>query len=258
MEEFKNQLRLLIQQICREFQGQEIPKRPVWTVVGSPPRVALDVDRPAFSDLLFCLTVGLSRRPEYRAVADAAENDAELKEGIIVDAGGILHEPEPSNMTRALATNFLWSYLSQGKLLDWNKTRFDETFAELKSQLRRKNIIIHTTLPLSNLKIDVNELDFGSVLKLSPATTDELERWIDPSQSIPPLGAGRPQWNSNYMDRPAVFHSHHTVVGRPPSADLQEDMERLPRVNIGHALSALRLVMKAPISVIFQEQETVA
>lgn len=256
MDEFKNSLKLLTQKICRELEGQEIPKRPVWTVVDSPPRVALDVERPALSDLRFSLTIGLFRLPEYRAVADAAENDTELMEGIIVDAGGFLRKPERDNLTRALATNFLWRYFREGNQLDWDETRFDEIYNELRSQLRNKSVVFHTTIPLSNLKMDIDALDFGHELKLLPASTDELERWINHDRSLPPLGTGPPQWDSGYVDKPAVLHARQTVVGRPPSEDLQTDLRRLPRVNANRPITALRLVMNAPISVIFQEQET--
>ncbi len=255
-EQFKTSLRSLIQLICRELEGQEIPKRPIWTVVnplGAAPYVALDIERPALSDLHFDLSLGLLRLPEYGAVAEAAETDGELREGIIVDAGGFLQKPERTNVTRALAMNFLWRYLQEGVRFDWNETRFNETFGELKAQLRRKSVVFHTTLPLSNLKIDVPKLDFGGELRLLAATTEELERWINPDRSLPPLGAGLPQWDTFYVDKPAVLHIQQTVVGRPRPTDPQEALGQLPRVNVDDVVTALRLVMNAPISVIFQE-----
>ena len=77
-----------------------------------------------------------------------------------MDGLGLLRIPEGTNVTRALITNFLWEYLGEGERLDWNESRFDEKFVDLMSQLRRKSVVIHTILPLSNLKIDVDELDF--------------------------------------------------------------------------------------------------
>jgi hypothetical protein len=56
---------------------------------------------------------------EYGAVADAIENEPELSEGIIVDAGGYLGKAERVNLTRALVTNFLWQYLQEGQKLAW-------------------------------------------------------------------------------------------------------------------------------------------
>lgn len=256
LDNFKNSLRLLTQKVCRDFEEQEIPKRPVGTVVDTPPRVVWDVERLALSDLRISLTIGLLRLPEYRAVAEAAETDPEFEDGILLDGFGLLHKPEPDNLTRAVVTNFLWQYLQEGARLDWNETRFHETFDELMHQVRRKSVVNHTTLPLSNLKIDVDELEFGAELTLLPATTDELERWINADRSFPLLGTGPPQWDSRYVDRPAVLHVRQTVVGRPPSTDLQKDLERLPRVNANQPVTALRLVMNAPISIIFQEQET--
>jgi len=257
--QLKTAFRSLTQRICRELEGQAIPKRPVWTVVNPPdaaPHVALDAERLALSDLHVSLSIGLLKLPEYEAVADAIENDPELREGVIVDAGGFLREPERFNLTRALLTNFLWRYLREGKQLDWDESRFVETFNELMAELCRKSVVFHTTLPLSNLKMDIAALDFGDDLKLLPASIEELERWINRDQSLPPLGAGPPQWNTHYVDKPAVLHARQIVVGRPPSADLHLAMHQLPRVNTDYAITALRLVLNAPISVIFQEHES--
>ena len=222
MEQIKNSLRTLTHAICGQLDGAEIPTRSVWTVVNPPnaaPHVALDVDRPALSDLRFSLSIGLLQLPEYGAAAEAVENDPELREGIVVDAGGFLHEPDRINNTRALLTNFLWRYLREGEQLDWDESRFEKTFNELNAELRRKSVVFHTTLPLSNLKVEVTGLDFGDELKLLPASIGELERWMNPDRSLPPFGTGPPQWNTHYIDKPAVLHSRHTVVGRPPPAD---------------------------------------
>ncbi|MFC1937382.1 hypothetical protein ACFLWY_02335 [Chloroflexota bacterium] len=259
MEQLRSALRSLTQRICRELEGQAIPKRPVWTVVNPPgaaPHVALDVERLALSDLHVSLSIGLLRLPEYGVVAEAVENDPELREGIIVDAGGFLRKPERNNLTRALVTNFLWRYLREGVRLDWDETRFVKTFNELRAELRRKSVVFHTTLPLANLKMDIAELDFGDELKLLPASIEELERWMNSNRSLSPPGAGPPQWNTYYVDRPAVLHAHQTVVGRPPSTDLHAMLGQLPRVNADHAITALRLVMNAPISVIFHEHDS--
>ncbi len=259
MEQFRNALRSLTREVCRQLDGVEIPKRPVWTVVNrsdTAPYVAMDVSRPALSDLRFNLTIGLLKLPEYRAAAEAVEKDPELREGIIVDAGGVLQKPEPTNVTRALLTNFLWRYLREGVRLDWDETRFDETFNELRAELRRKSVVFHTTLPLSNLKVEVTGLDFGEELKLLPASTEELERWMNPDRSLPPFGAGPPQWNTHYVDKPAVLHARKVVVGRPFPTDLHGVLGHLPGVNADHAITALRLVMNAPITVILQEQES--
>ena len=74
MKQLKTAFRSLTQRICRELEGQVIPKRLVWTVVNPPgvaPYVALDAERPALSDLRFTLSIGLLKMPEYRAVAEA-------------------------------------------------------------------------------------------------------------------------------------------------------------------------------------------
>ena len=210
------------------------------------------------SDLRFLLSIGLSigllQMSEYGAVAEAVENDPELREGVVIDSAGILHTPEQTDVMRALLINFFWRYLREGERLDWDETRFDETFNELRAELRRRSVVLHTTLPLSKLKMEVAGLDFGDELKLLPASLEELERWINPDRSLPPLGVGPPQWDTFYVDRPAVLHAHRTVVGRPLPTDLQETLGQLPRVNPDHVITALRLVMNAPISVIFQQQ----
>lgn len=259
MEQLKSAFRSLTQRICRELEGQEVPKRPVWTVDnshGAAPHVALDVERPALSDLHYGLTLGLLKLPEYGAVADAIENDPELREGVVVSADGYLHKPERTNLTRALVTNFLWRYLREGAQLDWDETRFDETFNELRAEIRRKSVAFHTTWPLSNLRMDIAELDFGDELKLLPATVEELERWINRDQFLLPLGGGPPQWNARHVDKPAVLHSRRVVTGRPPPRDPNERIGQLPQVNVDHCISALRLAMNAPISVIFQEHRS--
>ena len=254
MEQVENSLRSLTRGICGQLNGVEIPKMPVWTVVGPPdaaPHVALDAERPALSDLRYSLSIGLGQLAEYKAVAAAVEIEPELAEGIIVDAGGFLREPDEINNTRALVTNFLWRYLRAGTQLYWDETRFVETYHELRAELRQKSVVFHTILPLSNLKVDVTGLDFGDALTLRPAAIGELERWLNPDRSLPALGAGPPQWNTLYVDRPAVLHAHQTVVGQPLPTDLQQ--VQLPRVNVDHVITALRLVMNVPISVIFQE-----
>lgn len=259
MEEFKAALHSLTKKVCRELEGQEIPKKPVWTVVSpthAAPHVALGVERPALSDIRFGLSLGLFRLPEYGAVADAAENDAELGQGIIIDSGGYLRPPERSNLTRALVTNFLWRYLREGVQLDWDEARFNETFDELRADLLRKSVVFHMTLPLSNLKMVIDPLDLGEDLKLLPASLEPLERWLNPDRTLGPLGAGAPQWNSHYVDRPAVLHARDVIAGQPPPAGLQSLPDHLPRLNVGRAITALRLVLNAPITVIFQEQDS--
>ncbi|MDA1349563.1 MAG: hypothetical protein O3A47_11975 [Chloroflexi bacterium] len=181
MEEFRVALRSLTERICRELEGQEIPKETVWTVVdrpGTPPYVAMDVERPALSETRLALSIVLLRLPEDTKVADAAENDADLREGIIIDAGGVLRPPERTNLTRTLVTNFLWRYLSEGRHLEWDEDKFNETFEELKAELASKRVVFHTILPLSNLKVAIDTLDFDKELRLRPASLEELERWL--------------------------------------------------------------------------------
>ncbi len=257
MEQWKTALRALTQRICRELEGQAIPKRPAWTVVNEPgaaPHVALDVDRSDLSELRVSLSINLLRLPEYKVAAEAVENDPELREGIIVDAGGFLRKPEPTNLTRALLTNFLWRYLREGVQLDWDEARFNEAFNELRNELRRKEVVFHATMPLSNMKMDITELDFGNRLKLLPASIEELERWMNPDRSLPSLG-GPPLWSIHYLDKPGVLHAQETVVGQPPPTEPHAVPDQLSQVNPDLAITALRLVMNAPISVIFQERE---
>lgn len=259
MEQFRTVLNLLTKRICGELEGLVIKNKPVWTVVNQPgtaPHVALDSERPALSTLHLGLSVELLKLSEYTALAEAIQNEPELREGIIIDAGGFLRPPEPTNLTRALVVNFLWRYLREGTQLDWDEDRFAETFNELRNELRSKTVVFHTTLPLSNLKMNIDALDFGEELTLLPASIEELERWMNRDQSLPPLGAGPPEWNNWYIDKPAVLHARQRVVGRPPSTDQRAALDQLPRVNADHAVTALRLVMNAPISVIFQEHDS--
>ncbi len=256
MEEIKDLLRSLTHTVCSQLEGAEIPKSTLWTVVDSPdapPHVAMDLDRPVLSDLLFSLSIRLLHLPEYEVAAEAIESNSEFREGIVVDAGGFLRKPERTNITRALLTNFLRRYLREGEQLDWDESRFDETFNELRAELHRKSVVSHTTLPLSNLKMGVASLDFSSELRLLPASIKELERWINPDRSLPPFGTGPPQWSTHHVDKPAVLHAHKIVVGRLPSTDPQEALEQLPRVNTDLAITALRLILNTPISIIFQE-----
>lgn len=257
MEQIKDPLRSLASVVCIQLENAETPKRPIWTVVNSPdaaPHMVMDVDRPILSDLRSSLSIGLLRLPEYKTAAKAIGSNPELNAGIVIDAGGFLQKPEETNITRILLTNFLWRYLREGEQLNWDETRFNETFDELRAELRRKSVVLHTTLPLSNLKMEVTDLDFGNELKLLPASIEELERWINPDRSLPQFGSGPPQWNTLYLDSPAVLHTCQTVVGRPPPIDSQKASFQLPRVSTDHAITALRLVLNAPISIIFQEQ----
>jgi hypothetical protein len=205
------------------------------------------------SDFLSGIGIGISQWPEYKVVAEAAENSLELVEGVIIDAGGFLQRPEPINITRMLVINFLWRYLGEGTQLDWDEARFVKTFDELKRELRRKSVVYHTIMPLSRLKIDIDGLDFGGELKLRPASIDEIERWLNRDRSMPSLGTGLPQWNIQHVDRPAVLHACQTVVGRPPSTGMQEGLGQIRQVDIDQIITAIRLIMNAPISIIFQE-----
>jgi len=259
MEQLKTALCALTHIICRDLEEQAIPKKPVWTVVNPPgaaPHVALDPERLALSELRSSLSIGLLRLPEYGVAAKAIENDPELREGIIVDAGGFLRKPHRDNLTRMLLTNFLWRYLQEGARLDWDETRFAETFDELRDEVRRKSVVFHTTMPLSNMKMDITALDFNDELKLLPASIEELERWMNRDRNLLFPGAGPPSWNVYHVDRPAVLHARQIVVGRPPSTDLDAVLDQLPRVNADLVITALRLVMNAPISIIFQEHDS--
>ena len=57
------------------------------------------------------------------------------------------------------------------------------------------------------------------------------------------------------MDKPAVLHSRQTIVGRPPPIELQKGLDQLPRVSTDYVITALRLGLNTPISVILQEHE---
>ena len=138
MEHVKVALRTLTMEVCHELDGQEIPKRPIWTVVytpDAPPHVAMDYDRPAMSSLRYSLTVGLHSFPEYKSAAVVFEEDPAFAAGIVINNGGGLLLPEETNFTRAFVTNFLWRYLKEGQQLGWNESRFDETFEELKTEV---------------------------------------------------------------------------------------------------------------------------
>ena len=131
MEHVKGKLRTLTRKVCGELMSVEIPNRPLWTVVkraDATPYVAMDVDRPALTGLRAGLSINLLRLPEYASLAEALEHDPEFSQGIIVDASGYLLKPEPTNITRALITNFLWRYLREGLELGWDEARFVETF----------------------------------------------------------------------------------------------------------------------------------
>ena len=248
----------LTQAACRELTGLSIPKKPVWTVVSDQsgtPYVALDTERLSFSDIRFVLSLNMDRLPEYMVLAEAIERDSGFKDGVLVDAGGFLLGPEKYNFTRGLVANFLWMYLDAGRQLNWDERRFDETFEEMKLDLLKKSIVTHVRLPLSNLRVGVEMLNFGSELQLAPATVGELERWINQDRFLPTFGGGPPNWDTSYIDRPAVLHARRTIVGRPRPIDPLAGLGPPPQFNVDEVLTALRLVTNAPISVIFQEQE---
>lgn len=258
MEQFETLLRSLTKRVCLELEGYKIVKRPVWTVVRPPggvPHSALDTERPDFSEVHTRIGLVLLGLPEYSAVAMEIENDPIFKEGVVIDAGGFLRQPERINLTRTLITNFLWRYMRQGNNIDWDDERFNNTFDELKEALLKKSIVLHTIIPLSNLKIDIAAFEFSDELKLLPASTEELERWLNRDHSLPPLGAGTPEWNSLNVDKPAVLHIQQLVEGRLPSTNSILESNQAPQVDTKRAITALRLVFNAPISVIFRETD---
>jgi len=257
MEKIKHLLSSLTQKICNILEATEIPKRNLWTVVESqdePPHVVLDVDRPVLPDLLFSLDIGLPSLPEYDAVVEAIESDPELEDGIIIDAGGTLRKPERLNNTRALVTHFLGRYLRDGEHLDWDVSRFEETFNELNTELHQKTVVRHTIMPLSNLKMGVASLEFSDELVMLPASIKELEQWLNREQRGLSL-VGSPHWNVHHIDKPAVLHARHIIVGHQPSTDEQVMPQTLDQVNINQIITALRLVFNSPVSTIFQEQQ---
>jgi hypothetical protein len=194
-DQVRDSLRDLTRAICGQFEGAEIPNTPVSTVVTLPataPYVAIDFDRKDLSGLRFSLTIGLLKLAEYDTVAAAIEKAPAFTEGVVIDAGGILQPPERINITRALVTNFVWRYLHEGELLEWDETRFAEAYEELLAEIASKSIVFHTTLPLSNLRMDVGALDFGDELKLQPASIEELERWLNPDRSLLAVSSGLP------------------------------------------------------------------
>lgn len=259
MERFEAALRTLTKKLCRELGKITFPKTPIWTVNyprGVTPQVVLDTERPDYSNLLSGISLRLLRLPEYEVVADVAESAPELKEGIIIDAGGFLRGPEKTNNTRALVTNFLWRYLRAGAQLDWDEKRFMTTIGELRAELRQKSVTSHITMPLRSLKMGVDCLDFGDEIQLLPASVEELELWLNPKRLLPELGTGVQQWNTRHVDRPAVLHIHRKIVGRPPPTDIQALWKQPPQANINHVITAIRLATNVPVAVIFQEHRS--
>lgn len=191
MDQIESSIRALTRAICHELDGVEIRDKSVWTVVtptDAIPYVAMDVKRRDLSDLQVRLSIGLLRMPEYEAAAEAFENHPELSRGIAVGPTGYLQEPERNNVTRMILAKFLWQYLGEGELLNWDETRFDESFKELMTELSRKTVVFRSSFPLSNLKMEIEKLDFGDEMELVPASIEELEDWLNPDRSMLPLG----------------------------------------------------------------------
>jgi hypothetical protein len=66
MESFESALRTLTRTVCSQFEGVEIPTRPVWTVVRPPegtPHLAMDPSRLALSDVSSTSQCGFSACP---------------------------------------------------------------------------------------------------------------------------------------------------------------------------------------------------
>ena len=255
MEKVRIALSSLTSKVCGLLEKIEIHEQPVWTVVEQPgqaPHVALDPTRPAISEIQAGLSLRLLGMPEYKSVALAIAEEPGLQDGIIIDVLGGLQKPEETNITRALVANFLWGYLGEGTQLGWDQTRFDEAFDALIEELEKKSILFQLVVPLSNLKIEVDSIEFDEELRLAPASVEELERWLNPNDFLGVFGSGRPRWDNNYVDRPAVLHARRNVVGSPPSKSFEPG--RMPRFNIGPVITALRLVMEVPTLPLFQEQ----
>ncbi len=256
MDQFRDALAVLAQAVCERFSGIEIPTRNTWTVVAEPtPHVALDVDRPAMGDLRFQLDLWLLGMQEYLATADAVETTPELAPGIVIDMAGTLHQPERTNLTRAFVTNFLWRFLQEGAQLDWDEARFDDAFQELERTVSERSIVVHTTMPLSNIKAEVVDFSFGDDLTLSPASIQELEQWINRNNFLSPLGEGPPQWDASHVDNPAVLRSRRTVIGRPRDPNKLPEIEHLPNGIIDQAVLSLRLALDAPIAISFTQTD---
>ena len=260
MEQFEKALHSLTKRICSELGTTVIPKKPIWTVVyapDAPPHLAMDPERPALSDLFSGISMALLQLPEYDAVAEAAENTPEFREGIAIDGGGVLQMPERTNITRFLVLNFLRRYLRGGLQLDWDETRFTVTIAELKEELRQKSVLSRTVIPLSHLRMDIDTLELGDEIRLLPASTEELERWLNWDRDYPMFRSGLPRWDQFHIDRPAVLHMQRVIRGRSRSEDPQDALQRLPPSdNVDQVITALRLAMDLPITAIFREQRS--
>lgn len=240
--------------------GMEIPQRPVRTVVdqqGGTPYVAIDFSRPVLEDLAITLHLRLPGLPGYLDVVTACLEEPQLEQGVTIDTGGVLRGPDGGDgfATRQLIFNFLWTYLGEGLRPDWNEDRFFETFGELKAQLSDNRVELHTTIPLTNLQMEVGSVEFGGQIAMMPASTNELDRWLNPAGAFFPINSDFPKWNSHYVDRPAVLHTSQSIVGRPKTTSLEDLRENPPHdVDVGNIITALRLVLSVPVSVIFHER----
>jgi len=85
---------------------------------------------------------------------------------------------------------------------------------------------------------------------------DELERWMNPDRSLPPLPASPPQWDTHNVDNPGVLHLCRQITGKPRSADGQFELTEFSDLGVGDVITALRLVTNSPVSILFQEQRT--
>lgn len=264
MEEVKNALRSLAQKICVDIQTLEIPIQPVWTIdtpTDGPTRVVPDLSRPAYNLLRSKLSESLPHMPEYTLTAAAIESDVEFGQGITVDLAGILHRPDSGNVRR-LVTNFLWLYLQGGRRLEWNEDGFEHAYEQLATEIRSRKIVFHHVIPLSSLTMETDSLNFSDELTLEPASLEELEKWLNPYPPGPLVKGARQQWEFDYVDRPAVLDARQQIVGQPvtpprisgefPSIPTLE----LPQVDYSSVITAIRLVLNAPISVITRENRS--
>ena len=104
--------------------------------------------------------------------------------------------------------------------------------------------------------MDMDELELGNGLSLRPATIEELERWLNPDLIQSVVISDPPIWRISHVDRPAVLHGRKTIVGRPATLDAGFPLPDFAGSTVAQVVSAIRLTMAHPISILFQVSES--
>lgn len=199
MEQLKNALISIVQEVCEMLQGREVPMRN-WTCIesiGNGQRSFLVVLRPDTIKLMKELFPNWNNLPSVTRLHELIVQNQTLSSLILIDAAGDYITNDAAKkpwIISKVVSPLTVEYFSKIGAFSFEPNTANSLIDGFINKITDPITSYSMTSPLINLELTMDTLDIAPGLKLQNLCTDQIEKWInDPFFPItaPPLSGWR-------------------------------------------------------------------